>query len=387
VESIPLFVDVLDRLRAILVGAPDRVMPTMLVIIQTALLGEILLLCYGFMTGSGALEGMVRFTVKTGLVWSAMQVWLPMHDALIESWSWLGLQLAGASIQVRDILDPGTYIALGDKTAEPLFQHMQATLGWRTVTLGLVYFGLWLTVMGAYILQGIQVFIWQVETLVGAGLALVLLPALLFRPLSFIGRGALGFAVNCTFRFCVGGFLAGLTQLAMKEFVKIPLEAGLRDELPPIILAWTCAILFWRANRIASTMMTGIPNMSGQQLLHDVISTVMTTTGATRIVGGAALASVGTAGRAGASLLEAGRGASGGAAATAAFQGTISGGGTSSAFQGTISPARGAATGSLHDRFARLQSVGLRHVAGGARQVMGHPPRPQSDTPHGGAHP
>jgi hypothetical protein len=226
--------------------------------------------------------------------------------------------------------------------------------------------------------MGFTIFIAQVELSVGIVGGLCVLPFMLFSSTAWISQGALSYPVNKSFRMLILGVLASaLFPIIKNELTFVPQASptfwqrltqfpSTGDDwttgLILIAATWAMALLYLSASKIASAIISGVPALSGGQVMQAAASTAAV--GATVAAGGIlGLATMGT-------------GIAGGATAALALPRAA---GAGQAIAAGASGAMRGAAGALLPA-ARAASSGLTQgLISGARYL-------QHDSGQGGSH-
>jgi type IV secretion system protein TrbL len=243
----------------------------------------------------------IRWAFKTAVIWTLLTVqYASMVNLMYRMAIELGLRAGGDVITVTDFLDPGQYFSLGWAAAAPLAEHLtmsQAAMNtWQFVE----YLIAWLLCVAAYCAMGCTIFIAQVELSIGIIGGLCVLPFMLFSSTSWIAQGAISYPVNKSFRMLILGVLASVmfpiiknelsfapqpTQSYWQRLFQFPAQS--EDWTTGLILiaaTWGMALVYLSASKIASSILSGVPALSGGQVLQAATGTAVT--GAAVITGG-----------------------------------------------------------------------------------------------------
>jgi len=244
----------------------------------------------------------------------------------------LGLKAGGNVLSSAEFLDPGNYINIGFKAAEPLWDKIRLGNVISSEPIGIAYFFAWCAVIVAYICLAFSILMAQVEVSVALIATAVMLPFSLWHPTSWMARGTIAYPVNKFFRF----FLLALFASALFPIIKYELTfvasarrtlwQVLTTMLPTpteslaqatvlIIATWLMALLYMRTSGIASSFMSGRPALTGGMAMGQAIGAA--TAGAiitTGVVAGGLIAAGGAGGVVGAPAAASGAGRSFGGA-------------------------------------------------------------------------
>jgi len=248
---------------------------------------------YVFTFHGGELVGPIASTlIKISLLQWAIGHWGELAGWCQETMVSLGLMIGMNSINIPTFMDPGAYVVTGLRVGELLYATLTANLGLTTIGLGIVYFILYLIYQASFLVLAGNIFVWQAEFCLITAVAVVLLPTLATRSLSWIGQGVLSYLANASVKFGLAAVLASIT---------FPLLQRLTITQPPTIqsvivtcgTSWTLCFLFWRVNRLSSVLLSGQPSLTFSDLVSSAVNTAMA--GAGIAAGGVAVGAGGAA--------------------------------------------------------------------------------------------
>lgn len=221
---------------------------------------------------------MVRSLLRLGLLcwliagppgYPTLVTWL--RDSCVN----LGLIAGGNALTVATFLDPGSYLAIGFRVGDVLYQALLRNLGINPATWVMaLLFGLaWILFMVGYAVMACSVFMLQVELAVVVLGAVLLLPFAAFRGTTWIAQGAIGYPINVGFRFFIEALLASVTFPLLTHLTAS--EATLQTGFVMVLASWTLAFLYLKAPAIASGLLSGIPVLTAGQAMQAAVGTAL----------------------------------------------------------------------------------------------------------------
>jgi type IV secretion system protein TrbL len=242
---------------------------------------------YGLFWNGHILESALAMLIKGAVCWWFLYNYQAFFEGLVRFFVGTGLTFSGGAVSVAQFLDPGEYLRIATRVAQPLKQAMDNSMGLTTVGLALGYFLLWLGMYAAFAVMALNIFIWQVEILLASAVGMLLIPTLLTRWTAFAGGGIVSFIVNKAFKMGAAATMVGLTfPLVQKSLTLTQGPVSLSRVVVVVIGAWCFSALFFTVSRLAGGMIAGIPQSGVGDLVRHAVATV---------VGGVALGAGGTA--------------------------------------------------------------------------------------------
>jgi type IV secretion system protein TrbL len=283
-----IFVQLLNALQGALEPGLAAMRPSILGLLTFLTLLEMMRLGAGWALGTRDLpQTAVRFLLRTGvLVWVLLDYPLVVNR-LYQSFVQLGLIAGGNALTVPQFLDPGTYLAVGIRVGDVLYQSLIANLGLTSIPLAFAYFLAWVFFLLAYGIMGVSVFILQVEFTMAIMAAVVMLPFAALHGTGWIAQGAVSYPMNVGFRFFVLALLASAVFPLLNQITAA--EATLHAAMVMVLAAWMMAFLFLKGPAIAAGILSGTPSLTAGQVLQAAAGTAIAG-GAAVTLGGAAAA-------------------------------------------------------------------------------------------------
>jgi type IV secretion system protein TrbL len=283
-----IFVQLLHALQGALEPGMGALRPYILGLFAFLAFLEMTRLALGMMLGTGDLaRTALRFFLRTGtLLWVLLDYPLAVN-LIYRSFVQLGLIAGGNALTVPQFLDPGTYLAVGIRVGDVLYQALLTNLGLTTIPLAFAYFFAWVCFVVAYGIMGVSVFILQVELTLTVMASLVMLPFAALHGTGWIAQGAISYPINVGFRFFVLALLASVVFPLLSQLTAP--QATLQTALVMVLAAWVMAFLFLKGPAIAAGILSGTPSLSAGQVMQAAAGTAIAG-GAALTLGGAAAA-------------------------------------------------------------------------------------------------
>jgi type IV secretory pathway TrbL component len=325
---------------------------------------EILRVVYAALWRQDLLGPLMNSVIRAGLVYWLFDWWPLIMGYTRDTMVGLGL-LAGSNpnMTIQMFLDPAAYANMGFETGQLLHETAMANMGLTRLGLGLVYFGLYCLFMLSFLSLGTLIAIVQIEFHIVAMASLILLPCLATRSLSWCAQGSIAYVVNSGMRFFLCAFLSSLTFPLLRQLTLVQ-PVSVQSVLLTCATSFGFTLLFWRVNRLASTILSGQPSLGvGDLIGHGIMA-------ATTAVGiGSAGAAAGAAGSS--ALASTARGGyMAGAAARAGVASLASGGGPGAAFGAARTAASSAGSSGLMSRVSSFAGAQRQSAASsGARSL------------------
>ena len=289
-----------------------------------------------------AIQALAKKVIYVGFFALVLNNWSVLAQIVFNSFAGLGLKATGSPLSYADFLHPGRLAHAGVLGADVLLSQIQRLAGFPDVFWNLseiLVMGLsWVVTLIAFFVLAILLFLAIVEFKLTTLKGFILVPFALWRGTAFIAEPVLGQVVTSGVRILVYAVITGIgTQLFGQILPTDPAaELNLQDALTILLASMTIAGLAFAANRIASGIVSGAPQLglgAAAAPAGIVAGTVMLAGGGAAMAAKAAASGVGAA----ASL-------AGGARAAYALGSASGGGSAASGLGGVARAAGGAAT-------------------------------------------
>lgn len=206
------------------------------------------------------------------IVW-IVQNWPMLTDILSRTFIALGIKASGTPIGSPDALNPAQLVIRGFGTVEPMILAMRDLSGpigffenFPEIILLTVAV---LLILIAFAVMAIQLVVALLSFKLGTLVAFVLVPFSLFKPTSFIAERPLGWVVAASVRLMLLTIVLGIGEAA---FVSLEIDWETLTVVQALGIAIGAVLLMVLAllsGRLASEIVSGQPNLSG----NDAIAT------------------------------------------------------------------------------------------------------------------
>jgi type IV secretion system protein TrbL len=290
-----------------------------------------------------AIQALAKKVIYVGFFALILNNWSVLAQIVFNSFAGLGLKATGSPLSYADFLHPGRLAHAGVQGADVLLSQIQRLAGFPDVFWNLseiLVMGLsWIVTLIAFFVLAILLFLAIIEFKLTTLKGFILVPFALWRGTAFIAEPVLGQVVTSGVRILVYAVIIGIgTQLFGQILPTDPAaELDLQDALTILLASMTIAGLAFAANRIASGIVSGAPQLG----LGAAAAPAGIVAGTVMLAGGGAV----MAARAAASGAGAAASVAGGARAAYAL-GSASGGGSVASGLGGVARAAGSAAAS-----------------------------------------
>jgi type IV secretion system protein TrbL len=313
-----------------------------------------------------AIQVLAKKVIYVGFFALILNNWSVLVQIVFNSFAGLGLKATGSPLSYSDFLHPGRLAHAGVQGADVLLSQIQRLAGFPDVFWNLseiLVMGLsWIVTLIAFFVLAILLFLAIIEFKLTTLKGFILVPFALWRGTAFIAEPVLGQVVTSGVRILVYAVITGIgTQLFGQILPTDPTaELNLQDALTILLASMTIAGLAFAANRIASGIVSGAPQLG----LGAAAAPAGIVAGTVMLAGGGAA----MAARAAASGAGAAASLAGGARAAYAL-GSASGGGSVGNGLGGVARAAGSAatTGSRAAAERAVSALRERYATGEQR--------------------
>ncbi len=324
-----------------LVGGEVGYLATTLAAIDITLAG----LFWSWGADEDILARLVKKTLFVGVFAFLIGNWNSLARIIFESFAGLGLKASGTGLSSADFLRPGRIAQVGLDAGRPILDSISGLMGYVSffenfIQISVLLFA-WITVLLAFFILAIQLFITLIEFKLTTLAGFVLIPFGLFGKTAFAAERVLGNMISSGVKVLVLAVIVGIGSTLFAQFT-----AGFGGNPPTIDNAMALvlgALALLGLGIFGPGIANGIVSGGPQLGAGAAVGTGLAAGGA--IVAGAGLAA-GGAGLAGGSLLAGARGAATAATGTASayrtggLSGVASAGGSA-----IVSPLRRMAAG------------------------------------------
>jgi type IV secretion system protein TrbL len=244
-----------------------------------------------FIRGKSVGEQVFWMVLRASLVSWLLYEYPDMLEGGIRWAGQLGLSANQSAITVAQFLDPGEILKVGLRGGRSLYRLYATSTGLTHLGLSLSWFLFWLAYIAAFGSMALNLLRWEADVLLGAVWGLVTLPFLAYTQTTWIGQGAISFVVNAACKFGLAGLLISVL-FTFERIITAPNNVSLEGAMILLIGVWFIAGLFFSVNRLASSLIQGLPSLAGGQLIGAALATAAgltaVATGGVGVVTGAA---------------------------------------------------------------------------------------------------
>ncbi|WP_342629749.1 P-type conjugative transfer protein TrbL [Nguyenibacter vanlangensis] len=311
------------------------------------------------------LQALAKKVLYVGFFAFILNNWQFLTKTVFNSFASIGLKATGSALSYADFLKPGLLAHAGVQGADVLLAQIQRLAGFPQVFWNLseiLVMGLsWVVTLIAFFVLAIMLFLAIIEFKLTTLKGFILVPFALWRGTAFIAEPVLGQVVTSGVRILTYAVVTGIgTQLFTQILPSDPkTELSMQDAIAILLAAMTIAGLAFSANRIASGIVSGAPQLglgAAAAPAGVVAGTVMLGATGAGAAAGAAVSGVGAA----ASL-------AGGARMAYTLGSAAEGGSVAGGVAGMARAAGGAATGGLRGMAQEAVSALKERYAAGQR--------------------
>lgn len=238
-----------------------------------------------------------------------------LADIVFASFAGLGLKASGATMTAEDLMRPGFVAAAGYGAAHPILEHVSELMGFvsffENFPVIAVLFLAWLTVLAAFFLMAIQLFIAVLEFKLTALAGFILVPFALWNKTAFLAEKVLGNVVASGVKLMVLAVVVGIGSTLFGEVAgDMGDEIELAEAATAILAALSLLGLSLFGPGIAAGLVSGAPQLgagaavgtvlgAGAGVAAGTMAAVAATRTAASLGGGAMKTAAFTAGAAG----------------------------------------------------------------------------------------
>src|ERR1700737_3386566 len=307
-----------------LLGGEVGVLATTLAAIDVTLAG----LFWAWGADEDILARLVKKTFFVGVLCFMIGNWNSLARIIFESFAGLGLKASGTGLSSADFLRPGRVAQVGLDAGRPILDSISALMGYVSffenfVQIAVLLFA-WITVLLAFFILAIQLFVTLIEFKLTTLAGYVLIPFGLFGKTAFAAERVLGNVISSGVKILVLAVIVGIGSTLFSQFT-----TGFGGNQPTIKNAMALVL--------GALSLLGL-GIFGPGIANGIVSGGPQLGAGAAVGTGLAAGGIVAAGVAGAGLAA---GAAGGALAGAA-RGSAS---VAAAASNVVSPGRGAAGG------------------------------------------
>ena len=168
------------------------------------------------------LARLVKKTLFVGVFAYLINNWNTLAKIVFESFSALGLKAAGSSLSQADFLHPGRIAQVGLDAGRPLLDAMSSLMGYVSffenfLQIIILLFA-WLTVLMAFFILAIQLFVTLIEFKLTTLAGFILIPFGLFGKTSFAAERVLGNVISSGVKVLVLAIVMGIGSTLFSQF-------------------------------------------------------------------------------------------------------------------------------------------------------------------------
>lgn len=230
--------------------------------------------------GEDALIEFIKKTLVIGVfAWFVLN-WSNFLNSVGQGFVDLGFKAGGGAASIANFNDPSSIITMGFNAVSPIDAKIQ-TLNYLDVGPYIIYGWAMISILAAFAILGIQVFLTQLEFYLITTLALAFVPFGILRWTSFMSEKAFGMVFSLGVKMMVLAFIISVSPVVLGNLV-LPGDPTYGDCFNVLIGAAAIAFLAWHAPGIAAGMVSGGPSLT---------ASVATRTAAAGLIAGLAGAS------------------------------------------------------------------------------------------------
>ena len=213
------------------------------------------------------IQAFAKKVLYVGLFAFILNNWRGLAEAIFDSFAGLGLKATGSALSYQDFLQPGHFAYAGAQAADVLLAQIQRLSGFPNVFWNLseiLVMGLsWIVTLVGFFVLAILLFLAIIEFKLTTLKGFILVPFALWRGTSFIAEPVLGQIVTSGVRILTFAVITGIgTQLFGQILPTNPTtELSLQDALTLLLASMTITGLAFSANRSASGIVSGAPQL------------------------------------------------------------------------------------------------------------------------------
>src|SRR5712675_383392 len=266
---------------------------------------------------------LVKKTLFVGVFAYLIGNWNNLARIIFESFSGLGMKAAGSSLSAADFLRPGRVAQVGLDAGRPLLDSISGLMGYISffenfIQIMVLLFA-WVTVLLAFFILAIQLFVTLIEFKLTTLAGFVLIPFGLFGKSAFMAERVLGNVISSGIKVLVLAVIVGIGSTLFSQFT-----TGMAGTLPSIDDAMAMVL--------AALSLLGL-GIFGPGIANGLVSGGPQLGAGAAVGAAAAGGGVVAAGLAGAGMAAGGLAAAGGMVAGAARGGATLAGGATAAYR------------------------------------------------------
>ncbi len=199
-----------------------------------------------------------------------------LADIVFASFAGLGLKASGATMTADDLMRPGFVAAAGYAAAHPILEHVGELLGFisffENFTVIAVLFLAWLTVLAAFFLMAIQLFVAILEFKLTTLAGFILVPFALWNKTAFLAEKVLGNVVASGVKLMVLAVVVGIGSTLFGEVAgDLGGEIELAEAATTILAALSLLGLSLFGPGIAAGLVSGAPQLGAGAAVGTVL--------------------------------------------------------------------------------------------------------------------
>jgi type IV secretion system protein TrbL len=253
---------------------------------------------------------LVKKTLFVGVFAYIIGNWNALAKIVFESFAGLGLKASGTGFSATDLLRPGRVAQVGLDAGRPILESISGLMGYiaffeNFIQIVVLLFA-WVTVLLAFFILAIQLFVTLIEFKLTTLAGFVLIPFGLFGQTAFLAERVLGNVVSSGVKVLVLAVVVGIGSTLFAEFTRGfgGNQPSVEDAMAIVLAALSLLGLGIFGPGIANGLVSGGPQLgAGSALGTSLAAGGAVMAGGAAIAGGAAtsygIASAGQSGMAG----------------------------------------------------------------------------------------
>jgi type IV secretion system protein TrbL len=207
---------------------------------------------------------LIKKTLKYGFfIWLVLN-YSALVNALLESFTMIGLKAGGGGISKALISNPSSLAEYGTYITKPIFDHIAGFTGMDALyNLGDIITNLVMgfLIIACFFIVGIQIFLTYLEFYIIGCLALILIPFGANKHTAFLGEKAVGAVFSFGIKLMVLSFVASAAIPLIRTWT-LPVDPTLDQMLYTLLGSAAIAFLAGHAPGVAAGLLTGSPSLS-----------------------------------------------------------------------------------------------------------------------------
>ena len=248
---------------------------------------------------------LVKKTLFVGIFAYIIGNWSRLANIVFDSFAGLGLKASGTGLSAGELLQPGRVAEVGIEAARPLIEAIADLMGYVSFFENFVQIIIlllaWATVILAFFILAIQMFVTIIEFKLVTLCGFVLIPFGLFGKTAFMAERVLGHVVSSGIKVLVLAVIIGIGTTIFEEFTAaVGPEPTIEDALAIVLASLSLLGLGIFGPGIANGIVAGGPQLGAGAAAGTALVAGGAATGAiagVKLLGGAAVQAAASAGQ------------------------------------------------------------------------------------------